>query len=86
MKSLFELTKVYPKSRPGNPITDLIQEFQKEVNLERPRLKQLPFVAIRIKLSHLNEESLRTFMNQCKDYKNRKGSFSKCFFGALKVK
>lgn len=99
MKSFFEITKDYKileKPRKGNPITDLIQEFVVECNKEagetymigeiKKKSRVYSFGEVRAKLNHLNEESLRTFLSQCRDYRNRNGSFRKCFLGCLKIK
>ena len=38
------------------------------------------------KLAHLSIADLRFFWDRCKRYQKEKGSFSKCFHGALKIK
>lgn len=68
-----------------------VQFFQKEINKNRKKegLPDLPFMAIREKLVALKEiDDLRWFYYQCLRYsKKKKGNtFSKCFFGALKIK
>lgn len=67
-----------------------VQCFQKKINEDRKRDKQpeLSFIVIRQKLAHVKEiDDLRWFYIQCLKYRNRKlgRTFSKCFFGALKV-
>lgn len=64
----------------------LIKEFVDELNKERKgtKLKNVTGKMIAIKLSHLNEFDLSYFLSECRDYKHRKGSFGKMFFGALK--
>lgn len=67
---------------------DLIKQFVDELNIERLNTKYPPIKpgAVAIKLSHLSEFDLSSFLSMAKDYKNRKGSFSKYFWGALKNK
>lgn len=70
---------------------DAIQHFQVIINKERVREKQSPlsFMAIRQKLVALREiDDLRWFYMQCLKYsKKEKGNtFSRCFFGALKIR
>ena len=69
---------------------EAIQFFQVQINKDRAKSKQppLPFMAIRSKLVALREiDDLRWFYTQCLKYSRKKGNtFSKCFFGALKVK
>ena len=75
----------------------LIKEFVDEINKERPcsylnaqgkkiTLPKVTGKTIGIKLGHLKEFDLTYFLSECRDYKSRKGSFSKYFFGSLKVK
>lgn len=67
----------------------ILKQFLEEINKERVGTKYKPLTgrAVAIKLSHLKDNhTLYFFLSQCKDYKNRQGSFSKYFFGALKVK
>lgn len=72
-----------------------VKFFQAELNKERKRekLPELPFIAVRQKLIALKEiDDLRWFYYHCKKYSNtkdkqgRKNSFSKCFWGALRIK
>jgi hypothetical protein len=74
----------------------IIEEFVNEINKERPctymknntkvTLKKVTGKAIAIKLAHVKSEfDLMYFLSVCKDYRNRNGSFSKCFFGSLKT-
>lgn len=98
MQSLFEAVQNYKlgiKKR-GDPLTDLIQEFQFEINKEagviykvgekKKKTRAYSFADVRGRVKHLSYQDLRYFMSVCKDYKNRHGSFRKAFFGALKVK
>lgn len=68
-----------------------VQFFQKRVNKDRKKEKQpeLSFIAIRQKLVALKEiDDLRWFYLQCLEYipKKKGNTFSKCFFGSLKIK
>lgn len=68
-----------------------VQFFQKRINKDRKKekMKDLPFMAVRMKLVAIKEiDDLRWFYQQCLNYSyKRKGNtFSKCFFGALKIK
>lgn len=65
----------------------VVKEFVDEINKERIFSKKKPVtgVQIAIKTSHLSLNELYYFLSICRDYKNRKGSFGKCFFGSLKV-
>lgn len=68
-----------------------VQYFQTRVNQDRIKEKKLPlaFIAIRQKLEGVKEiDDLRWFYGQCIKYKYKKkgNTFSKCFFGALKLK
>lgn len=73
----------------------ILEMFVNEINKERPctytnakgkkiKLGKISGKAVAIKLAHLNEEDLFFFLSECKDYRNRKGSFSKRFFGSIK--
>ena len=66
----------------------LIREFMEELNKERigTKYKPLTFMAVKMKLYAIrkNKQDLREFLSNCRDYKNRNGSFSKIFFGATK--
>ena len=68
---------------------ELIRSFLEEINNERKgtQYKPLTAKAVACKLGHVKElETLYYFLSQCKDYKKRNGSFSKYFFGVLKVR
>lgn len=71
----------------GTEWTDMVQQFQKELNRERkPPYRPLSYMAIRNKVSHLDIGTLYWFFSTCKDYRARnKGEFGKCFFGSLKI-
>ena len=67
----------------------IISQFLEEINKERIGTKFKPMTGrgVAMKLSHLTDnQTLYYFLSTCKDAKNRRGSFSKCFFGSLKVK
>lgn len=71
--------------------SEAVQYFQIIINKERfkEKLPPLEFIAIRTKLEAVkNIEDLRWFYYQCLKYRNKKkgNTFSKCFFGALKIK
>lgn len=70
---------------------DAIEYFREQINKERIKDNLIPlsFIAIRQKLVALKEiDDLRWFYFQCLRYKTKKkgNTFSKCFFGALKLK
>lgn len=57
------------------------EEFKKTDKYRKPTTAR----AIAIKLSHIkSKQDLYYFLSICKDYKTRKGSFGKIFWGALK--
>lgn len=66
----------------------IVSQFVEEINQERFKTKYKPVSprSIAIKLSHLSEFDMSYFLSECRDYKRRKGSFSKCFYGCLKIK
>lgn len=96
LKKKLEVQKLQKKR--GTYFTDMVEEARSIINRERigTKYKPLSFVAVRKKLSHLSDSDVAYFLSICKDAKNRKvtkpdgtvvpGSFSKVFFGALKVK
>jgi hypothetical protein len=74
----------------------IIEEFVNEINKERPytytningrktKVGLITGKAVALKVAHLQEQDLIYFLSICKDYRNRKGSFSKCFFGSIKI-
>ncbi len=86
------------KKKRGTYWTDLVKECVDVINKERygSKFPQVSFIAIRSKVAHLDDASLSYLVSICKDAKNRKvmnkegvlvqGSFSKVFFGVLKVR
>lgn len=67
-----------------------IEFFQRQINKEREdtHYPQLSFIVVRQKLEHIKDiNDLRWFYKECIKSKNKEGqSFSKTFFGALKIK
>jgi hypothetical protein len=76
------------QSKISNKRQSILKEFVDEINTERLGTSWKPVGArtVAIKLAHLTEFDLFYFLSVCRDYKKRKGSFSKCFFGSLKNK
>lgn len=67
----------------------ILSQFVEEINKERigGKFKPVSGRQIAIKLSHIKDNhTLYYFLSSCKDYKNRSGSFGKCFYGSLKVR
>ena len=88
LKHLLTLEKT-AKSRITNERQFIISQFVEEINKERDGIKwkKVTGKGIAMKLSHLKDNgTLYFFLSQCKDYKNRSGSFGKYFFGALRIK
>lgn len=72
-----------------------VQCFQKEINKDRKKDGKAPvnFISVRMKLAAIKEiDDLRWFFRECKKYaatkdeEGIKNTFSKCFYGALKLK
>lgn len=76
------------KTKLTNKRQYVLQMIIDEINKERKGTKFKPVYpkSIAIKTSHLSIQDLEYFFSICSDYKNRCGSFSKCFYGALKNK
>ena len=75
------------RTGPNNERASIIKEFVDEINLERINTKYKPVKGkrIAIMLSVLKTEfELRQFLSECRDYKNRNGSFSRRYFGGFK--
>ena len=89
MKEIKNIIRDYniQTSKAKSERASIIQEFVEEINLERKdtKWKAIKPVVVAVKLSHLKTNELYPFLSQCRDYKIRKGSFSKCFFGCLKL-
>lgn len=87
----------FKKPKITNERQSVIKEFVDEINKERPskykdkndKIKTLLPVtpkAVAVKLGHIKDlKDLYYFLSVCRDYRNRNGSFSKCFFGSLKT-
>jgi hypothetical protein len=60
----------------------LIGQIMNEVNKER----KTTFMAINMKLQGISDDDIAYCLSNCKDYKNRNGSFGKCFWGSLKIR
>ena len=77
------------KTTAKTPQGELIDQFRHEINIERIKTKYKPmtFMAVKMKLYAImnNTQALHEYLSECKDYKNRNGSFSKRFFGGLKA-
>ena len=77
------------KSKITNERQDIIRQFVENINAERIGTKYKPLSprAIAVKVGHLKDnQTLYYFLSQCNTYKKEKGSFSKCFFGALRIR
>lgn len=99
MESLFKNITIesLQLDSPKSQRAELIGMFVDEINKERPcyykdkngEKKKLDLItprAVAVKLGHIKElETLRYFLSDCKDIRNRTGSFSRAFFGKLKV-
>lgn len=86
---LFSNYKIPEPSKIRSERSDIIRQFLEEINKERigTKWKLMTARGVAIKVGHLKDNhTLYFFLSQCKDYKNRQGSFSKYFFGALKVR
>jgi hypothetical protein len=64
----------------------LITQIVNEVNKERigTKWKPVSYITVLRKLKGKTEYQVTTCISNCKDYKNRNGSFGKCFWGSLK--
>lgn len=83
ISTLFKIEK--PKALSER--SELLSLFLEEINKERKGTKYQPVTPkfLAIKLSHIPTKDLYYLKSICLDSKNRTGSFSKCFFGSLKV-
>lgn len=97
MQSLFEIIPQIKQTTATSQRAELIGFFLEEINKERPCTykvngvkKTLPKMTARgvaLKLGHVKKiNELEYFLSECRDYKNRNGSFAKRFFGGLKIK
>lgn len=85
LASLFEGFEIKQTSKARNEREELIEKFQKSINAERigTKYKELSFLAVKLKVSHLDNFELYRFYRMCE---SSRSGFGKCFFGALKVK
>lgn len=76
------------KTKITNKRQYILQQFIDEINKERvgSKFKAVYPKSVAIKIAHLNIVDLEYFFSICMDCKQRTGSFSKCFYGALKIK
>ncbi len=88
MNSISSLLNYTPvPSKIVNERQDILAQLLEEINRERIGTKWKPLTgrAIAIKVSHIPTKDLYYILSVGKDYKSRNGSFSKYFFGSLKV-
>ncbi len=66
----------------------VVKMFLDKLNDERKNTKYKPLTgrAVAIKLSHLDLRDMYAFYKSCEVYERKTGSFSRAFFGALKVR
>ena len=87
-QTAFQDFKFNPDTRHKTEEAELIEEFKTELNRERTGTKWEPltFIAVRTKLAAIanDADELRRFLSECRDYKNRNGSFGKLFFAKLR--
>ena len=88
MESLFTNYEIRQQSKANSNRASIIEMFVTEINRERFKTKygKIAPRVVAIKVGHIKGDDLYAFHRQCMDYKNVKGSYSKCFFGALKVR
>jgi hypothetical protein len=72
-----------------NERQSIVKQFVDELNKERDVTKYKPYqdkyIAVKLGVLKTNQE-LYEFLSECRDYKNRNGSFGKRFFGGFKEK
>ena len=73
-----------------NEMQVIIKDFVDEINKERAGSKYKPVtgkqIAVKLLTVFKTKQELYEFFSECKDYKNRNGSFSKRFWGGFKEK
>jgi len=96
MKQASDLFQNYEIKKTNlNERSSLLKQFQDEINKERPytyknskgkkvKVNKITGKELALRVAHVKTEDLYYFLSVCRDEKNRKGSFSKCFFGRLK--
>ncbi len=64
----------------------LVTQVVNEINIERKNTKWKPvsYISVLRKLNKKSESDIYICLSNCRDYKNRNGSFGKCFWGSLK--
>ncbi len=85
---LSELGKIN-KSKITSERQDIIRQFMEAINGERLGTKYKPLSprAVACLVGHIKDNhTLYYFLSTCRDYKQRSGSFSKCFFGSIKIR
>lgn len=92
MQSINEIIAKLPKiekTRIKSERAFILSQFVDEINAERIGTKYKPItgraVAMKLQLLKTNQD-LYAYLSECRDYKNRNGSFGKRFFGGSKVK
>lgn len=97
MKKIGELLN-FEKPKAKTEADEIIDEFVLELKKEwQPyykkgdkwiKTKPVTFMAVKMKLYAIknNAYELRRYLSECRDYKNRNGSFGKRFYGGLKNK
>lgn len=87
--ALVKYQKPEKKKRGGGERASIVKEFVDEINKERDPTEYKPVtgrqIGVMLGVLKTNHE-LYQFLSECKDYRNRNGSFSKRFFGGFKVK
>lgn len=92
MISIGDQLKLFDNSNQSKIVNErqfILSQFLEEINKERLGTKYKPMTGkgVAMKLAHLKDNyTLYYFLSSCRDYQKRKGSFSRYFFGALKVK
>lgn len=77
------------KKKERSERNSIITQFLEEINKERIGTKFKPMTGrgVAIKLGSIKTNfELYQFLSECRDYKNRHGSFGKRFFGGGKIK
>ena len=88
MQHLSLIQPIATKFKGNNKRQFVLSLIKEEIDNERIGTKYKPVYpkALAVKVAHLKIPDLEYMHSICKDYKTRKGSYSKCFFGALKNK
>jgi len=73
-----------------NETQSIVKEFVDEINKERDPKHFKPVtgkqIAVKLLTVFKTNHELYEFLSECRDYKNRNGSFSKRFWGGFKSK